>query len=267
MFSLLKIEWLKLKSYRAFWVMMTMYVVMFPVAMVFVANFALSIKKSNMVTETIFRNYFAFPDVWQSVAFFGGFFLLLPVILLIILVTNEFTFRTHRQNIIDGWSRTEFISAKLIILVLFALIATVMVAGTSVLVGYLQTPEPLPDNIFYGFHYVPYFFLQSLLYLLVGFLIALLFKRSGLAIGFFLLLIGVIDNILGFLMNKYLSESGYFFPTNAADNLVRNPFLDVAKSTGLFDMPYSDETIIAACVGYVVLFTGFLFWRFRRTDL
>ena len=39
-------------------------------------------------------------------------------------ISNEYTFKTHRQNIIDGWSRKQFITSKLMDVLIISLIVT-----------------------------------------------------------------------------------------------------------------------------------------------
>ena len=45
---------------------------------------------------------------------------------MIISVTNEYSFKTHRQNVIDGVTRTQFIVTKLACGVIIALASTVL---------------------------------------------------------------------------------------------------------------------------------------------
>jgi hypothetical protein len=63
-----------------------------------------------------------FKHVWQTTSYTSGYILILPVMLLIMLVTNEFTYKTNRQNIIDGLSRLDFINVKIVLATLFAVI-------------------------------------------------------------------------------------------------------------------------------------------------
>jgi len=78
---------------------------------------------------------YQFPDTWQTTAFFSSFLLFMPGLLMIISITNEFSFKTHRQNIIDGWSRTEFILVKLMLVFIIAFISTIAVFITAFLFG------------------------------------------------------------------------------------------------------------------------------------
>jgi hypothetical protein len=70
--------------------------------------------------KSILGSPFAFPDVWQTVSWNSTLTFIIPAILIITLTTNEFTYKTHRQNIIDGWSREQFIGVKLIEVVLLS---------------------------------------------------------------------------------------------------------------------------------------------------
>jgi ABC-2 type transport system permease protein len=78
------------------------------------------------IAKLLLGNPFSFPEAWHTVAFFSSIFVLLPSILVIMLVTNEYTFKTHRQNIIDGWSRKQFITSKLFDVLIVSVIATLV---------------------------------------------------------------------------------------------------------------------------------------------
>ncbi|HAK12034.1 MAG TPA: ABC transporter permease, partial [Chitinophagaceae bacterium] len=71
---------------------------------------------------------FAFPETWHSVAYFSSWFVMIPSILVIMVITNEYTYKTHRQNIIDGMSRQEFMLGKMIDVAIIAGVATIMCA-------------------------------------------------------------------------------------------------------------------------------------------
>ena len=62
------------------------------------------------------------------------------------LVTNEFSFRTHRQNIIDGWSRRQFVDVKIAMAVIIALVSTLMVILTALVFGFASGTSFGLDN-------------------------------------------------------------------------------------------------------------------------
>src|SRR5690606_20338970 len=79
---------------------------------------------------------YSFPAVWGNVGFWGSIFVLFLSILIIILTTNEFSFRTHRQNVIDGLHRLQFYHAKVYLVLTFSLLATVYLFIIGALFGY-----------------------------------------------------------------------------------------------------------------------------------
>src|SRR5437868_12700152 len=128
MLDLFRIEWMKIKSYRAFWVLFGAFVVLFPVAFFYVAYKFMSSSGSHqeeMLKEMI-GNPFKYPQVWLSSSWFGGLFFIMIGMLFILLITNEVQYRTHRQNIIDGWSRFDFLKAKFSMLIFFVLTSTLL---------------------------------------------------------------------------------------------------------------------------------------------
>src|SRR5882757_3504218 len=137
MLQLLKIEWLKVKNYRTFWILLVITVASIPGF-----NYGLYNLMDNSFPKfhgkSILGSPFAFPDVWQTVSWNATMLFLVPAILIITLTTNEFTYKTHRQNIIDGWSRKQFISVKLIEVVLLSVLTTIAVLLTAFLFGYLN---------------------------------------------------------------------------------------------------------------------------------
>ena len=56
---------------------------------------------------------FTSTNLAYSVCFWTSFLLYLPGMVIINLFINEVNFKTHRQNIIDGWKRETFIYTKI----------------------------------------------------------------------------------------------------------------------------------------------------------
>ena len=83
-------------------------------------------------------NPFTFPDVWQTVAFISSIFVFLLVVV-IMFITNEYTYKTHRQNIIDGWSREDFLMSKMIDVIIICLLATVLYILTTTVIGVINS--------------------------------------------------------------------------------------------------------------------------------
>lgn len=105
MLSLIKIEWLKIKKYPAFWWMLGIVALTYPGVNLLFYNVYQQLTEKKDFTSTIakqlFGNPFAFPETWHSVAFFSSCFVIVPAILVIMMITNEYQYKTHRQNVIN----------------------------------------------------------------------------------------------------------------------------------------------------------------------
>lgn len=99
MIHLLKLEWLKVKNYRAFWIFLALYIIgLFSINWI-AYQFQGEIKKNNVPLD-IFP--YDFPAVYQTIAWVSSWLLYFPGMLMILVITNEYNYKTHRQNIIDG---------------------------------------------------------------------------------------------------------------------------------------------------------------------
>jgi len=164
MFSLLQIEWLKIKKYPAFWAMLIIVLLTYPAANLMFYNVYLRIttqKGTDMLAKMLLGNPFAFPETWHTVAYISSFFIILPSILVIMLVTNEYQYKTQRQNIIDGWTRRQFMTSKLMDVLIVSSITTILY--TLVAIGfsiYASTFDA--SKIWDQSYYIGLFFLTNL---------------------------------------------------------------------------------------------------------
>src|SRR5688572_27759840 len=105
MLHLLKIEWLKVKNYRTFWILLLLIMVSIPAFNYMIFDITdNSFGNSKQMKEMILGRPFSFPTIWQTIGWISSLMLFIPALLLITITTNEFTYKTHRQNIIDGWA-------------------------------------------------------------------------------------------------------------------------------------------------------------------
>jgi len=252
-------EWLKIRNYRTFWVLLVLFVLC-TIGVNYVFYETKSDSNMRQVSMLI-GNPFSFPDIWQTVGYISSFLLFLPGLIVLILVTNEYNFRTHRQNIIDGISRLDFAAAKIFVAVKLAVFATVLTFLIAVFMGLSGNTAFSVDNTVY----LLYFFLQALTYTLAGLLFGFLFKRSGIAIALYFIYLFFLKNILGFLANHYLSNTGDYFPVKSADSLIPIPvFHNLTKS--MFAQPNVTALIICTLI-YLFAFCLIVVKKFTAEDL
>lgn len=266
MFSLFKIEWLKIKTYRTFWILFSSFLVFFPVAFYFSASkYMNAMGGRGSLQEEMLKSMlsapFVFPRVWLAASWMGGLFFVLIGMLFILLVTNEVQYRTHRQNIIDGWSRMDFLKAKFSLLIFFVLVSTALVFIMGLVVGSVFSSSQ--SNMFEGAYYVGYFMLMATMYLMLAFLVAILVKRTGLSIIIYFALVCIVDNVLWLIFTLKDSQIGYFMPLEVVDSLVPNPF----KPKLLEKRTIADYTLIIAAVTYIIAYISIIINYFRKTDL
>ena len=224
--SLIKIEWLKIKKYPAFWWMLGIVALTYPcINFLF---YSIYIKTTsgkeitNKMAKMLLGNPFALPETWHTVAYFSSFFILLPAILVIMLITNEYNFKTHRQNIIDGWSREQFITSKLIDVAIVAGIATLVYVLVSIVCFFyadLDTISQWNKQLYY----IPLFFLQTFSQLSIAFLLGYLIKKAFIALGIFLFYYLVIENIATTYAKFKLNDIGRFLPLEISDRIIPSP--------------------------------------------
>jgi ABC-2 type transport system permease protein len=273
MIHLLKIEWLKLKKYTAFKVLGLFFVIG-----VFATNYIVFSVNKNIVSTINTRGLisfspYSFENTWQTSSYVTGFILLLPSLLLIMLFTNEYTYKTHRQNIIDGLSRQQFISVKIMLGLIFASIATIIVFINALIFGLASGT----DFSFAGIEYVGYFFLKALSYNMIAVLFSVLIKRTGFATGVFFIYLGaenILSQYLVFLSMKLKNNSGVevgnlgdYLPMNAADGLLtfpKNTITNMAKSVLPSDFTW---LVIALAMAYLLLFYWWARRKFINSDL
>lgn len=273
--TLLRIEWLKIKNYTAFKVLL-----FFFGAGIVLSNFAVyQVINNNILNESkvggLIRTFnpYSFQNTWQTTSYAAGFLLVLPAMIILMLVTNEYAFRTARQNIIDGMSREEFIGVKLVFAFLLAAAGTIIVFLTALTFGLFSGTDFSLNSI----SHVGYFFLKSLTYNMLAVLISVLVKKTGFAIGLFFIYMGA-ENILSQLLDGYsiylkakkatdLGSMGDYLPMNAADGLLSfpdNPLKSMVKNA----MPTDYYWIVFPLAIFYLLF--FIWWsrrKFIKADL
>ena len=263
MLHLLKIEWLKIKNYKAFWVFAVLYLVsIFLVNYIAWSLYQRTVKEMPM-SEAVLGQPYAFPTVWKSVGWMSSWLLYFPGMIMIMLMVNEFNFKTHRQNIIDGLSRAQFIGVKIVLALLLAALITVINALTSLYFGF-RSPGTFSTQ---GMENVLYVFLQSIAYIFFALMLAVLFRRSGLAIIVFILYGLIFEWLVTAIVtfNFHWAPAGYFLPLQVSDVLLPMPF---GKKGGLI---YPDRPavgiLIAAIAVYISAYVYFARRKFLRDDL
>lgn len=263
--KILKTEWMKVRDYKAFWILSGLFVVCVVALNYTVWAFRVSMdaKSGKANSEMILGSPFAYPDVWNTATWLSGWLLFLPGLIVIMLITNEFTYRTHRQNVMDGWTRTDFIVAKLLWVVALSVVAALAAFISTIIFGALGDASFTTDKMVY----VLYFFLESLSYLMVALLFGVLLRRSGLAIGLYFLYIMLLKNAISGLLNHNVGHQvGLYFPLRVTDELIPFPFLK-SITKGQFEPPPPVAVLLTGTAVYLGVFYWWMVYKFRTDNL
>jgi ABC-2 type transport system permease protein len=170
--------------------------------------------------------FYMFPDVWQNLAYLASFVKFFLAFIVIISITNEYSFRTIRQNIIDGMSPTEFLISKELMIGAFSLFNMLVLFISGTIMGLVYT-TPFEIKLYFdGFEFLFVHFLEVAIFLNFAMLFGLLLKKAGFAI-IGLCFYGLIlePGLVAYL--NYRFDDHFLvklFPIHAINNLVEFPY-------------------------------------------
>ncbi len=262
MVTLLKIEWLKVKKYKAFWIIFGFLIILFPSVTIGFGNLIDTFTKDAQGVKQFFGNPFDFNTVYGTAAYINNGLNIAWGMLLILMIGNEFQNRTIRQNVIDGQLRNNIITSKLILVGIFSLLSAILVVISGLIAGSIYADNGIKIDskmfeIFGTFLFAA--FMQMLFALLFGFFI----KRPALSVilylGYTVFIENILVGILGFIFKTPYVK---LFFTQAADELTPFPLESIK-----LDGPMAPEAPWIACIIYAGLILFLLYRYINRTIL
>lgn len=250
------------------------------VALVATLEFGGSWYAARQSAEATFALPGAWPQVITGVARVG---LVFGSVLLILLVASEFSWRTARQNIIDGLSREAWFAGKALLVPLLAGVVVALqvaigagfaLAGTDL----AAAAGLLPDR-----HQVSALGGVLLAFAGYGSLalgVALAVRGTGASIGVWLLYVVLVERLLGAGLSRlgaWGGEVADWLPVQVFDRLVsyrqhdpeawRQAARAATEHGASIPAPVPWEALLPAVVGWIAAFLVVSFVVFRRRDL
>ncbi len=267
MIKLLKIELKKAIPNRAFWILVILYVLVVGTVLLGFQEFLDNVlkqagRKSPIPIPDI--GVYEFPYIWHNLTFLSGFFKIVLGVIVIIMITNEFTYKTIRQNIIAGMSRMDFLKSKVLFILLLSLFAVMLIFITGIILGLIHTQNLSFYVFFEKTIFLPAFLLEVFSYLCFAFMIGFIVKRSGISIGLLLLYGFVIEPIINY---KLPAEVNDFMPLRSINNLIDIPNTALMKLFGVEFQNYIALTDVLVVIGYTMLFLAITYLILRKRDL
>jgi ABC-2 type transport system permease protein len=264
---LLKIDLKKLTSYRTFWVVCGLYFITLAFAtasgMEFLKWLASTFEDFGQKLNISRIPLYHFPDVWLNLIWFSGWFKIVLAIMVVISVTNEFSYRTSRQNIIDGLSREQFLLSKILTNVLLSLMSVVMIFVIGFVTGLIYSPSSLYENMFGDLEFFFAYFLEIFFFLSFALMISMLIQRSGLTI-IVLMLSQMIELIITANIDEEVPVLIPYFPMKAIWMLIECPYPRYAFRE---IKDYLDVSIVLTVMTWTFFFNYFSYLKLKNSDI
>lgn len=258
---LLQIEFLKLGYYRTFQVIVGVYVLL--TALMFLSFNGFTVGPFELLSHESFK----FPYVWQNVAFLSKFLNLYLAIAVVFVVTNEFSYRTLRQNIIDGLTRKQVVLSKFWVTLLLAVGATLTMVLVSVVLGLVNSRVITWSVIAQRIDFVPGFFVHAFGIFSLAALLGYLFRRNGLTILVFLPYVMFVENIIRNLIDAPFVK---YFPVKTFTDLIYVPYTSLpqggAEEFGFMQDSVPVENLVIG-IAYALLFHWLAYLFLKNRDL
>ena len=264
---LLRLEWLKNRNYRPFWVLMALYGVMLPAFMQSGKNFTIPTELGAVET------FFMFPNIGNNLAYLGSWLVFFMMgFLAVQAISTEVSNRTLRQNIISGLSRTDFFLSKFYFLTVINVALTVYFVLWALIFGLLNTETIYASKVYENSDIIPRFFLMTMGYTSFGLFLGVIFRRSILGLFVYFTYIMFIEKIIRYLLIRRILGQGAarFTPANALNDLILFPFFKMVKfATKSSNQPFFLETNEAALTVFIFtcLFFFGAFYLLKKRDL
>lgn len=227
MLRLLNIELHKLRYNRSAKILISTYFILITfIALIASIEFDLGPVHFRLADQGIFN----FPFIWHFNSYIGALLKIFLAIVIVSMMSNEYSHRTLKQNLIDGLSKKEFVLSKFLTVLLFSVISTIFLVVVTLILGYSFSDYTELSIVFSDMEYLLGYFVKLLGFFAFCMFIGILIKRSAFALGF-LFIWWIFENILyGVLNFRFFRDSDIaenimqFFPLTAMSNIVVEPF-------------------------------------------
>jgi hypothetical protein len=230
------------------------------------------------------QGFLNFPQIWNFLTYITALLKIFLGLIIIFTISNEFTTKMFKQNVIDGLSKKEFIISKVLTIGLLSLISTLVVLLMGLILGYSFSNTTDFSIAFKEFYFILGYFLKLFTFLSFLFFITVLLKRVVFVfLSFFLWwileIILLVVEYTSKVVEKFDSQGNRiteepflitnYLPLNSISNLIDEPFQRiqmVSQITGgsfEFSIPYGS---ILASIIYSTLFILGSYWLIKKKD-
>ena len=230
MFRLLAIEFHKIRFNKASRVLSIIYFGLLTcIALIAAIKFDIGPIKFHLAEMGIFN----FPYIWHFNTYMAAILKFFLLLVIVSIMSNEYSYKTLKQNLIDGLSKKEFILSKFYTVVAFAAISTLFVFVVSLVLGLMYSDYNEIAIILSDLEYLLAFFIKLVGFFSFGLFLGIVVKRSAFAVGAMLVWLIGESMFKGYLFyalrnsdntSEQVNTIMQFLPLEAMANLIKEPF-------------------------------------------
>jgi ABC-type transport system involved in multi-copper enzyme maturation permease subunit len=280
MTKLLKLEYYKNLNYKPFKVFSIIYFAIL-IALLFIGliDFDLLGGTINLKEEGIYN----FPEIWNFTTWIVALLKIFLGLIIVFSISQEFSNRMFKQNTIDGLSRKEFITSKLLTISIFTIISTLVVFAITMFLGYKYSVTTESAKVFEEVFFIGNYFVKLFTFFCFLMFLSILLRKSVfvfLALFIFWVVEGIlsavevftkVSGMQGAQRNEILQNDFFIthlLPLESMSSLIPNPMmrLKMAKMMGMkYEFHYPTESMIA-CLVWCAIFIFGSYWILRKRD-
>lgn len=222
------------------------------------------------------QGIFNFPYIWHFNSFIAALFKIFLAVVIVSMVANEYSYKTIKQNLIDGLSKYELLKSKVLMVVALSLSSTVFIFILSLILGYRFSDYNEIGIVFRDLEYLLAYFIKLVGFFSFCLFLGILIKRSAFALGFLAvwqmaegISFGLMKWKLSDVVSYVSAEQVFaFFPLNSMSELIPQPFtrLSAVKNIAgqIGEQLDANIGVSWSNVAIVLLWTGVFLWMSYR---
>lgn len=279
MMKLLKIEWNKIFYYKATLTFTIIYFVLLIAGGFILANIKPTI--GGIKVNIVKMGAFDFPVIWQNITYLVSILKIFIAVIIITNVTSEYSNNTLKQNLIDGLSKKEFLTSKILTSIIFAILSTIFVFFIALTLGLMFSKGN--ESMFKGIEFIFAYFLKLNLFFSICLFLSVWLRKTAFA---FLGLIvwwmveGMISAVevlvKSFLgdglksINPYDFYISNYLPMNASSKLIDFPSINTEGfliGGSIFKYSTVNISFVIVSLVYIGIFLLLSYWLLKKRDL
>jgi len=276
MLRLLQIEFYKLKHSRSSKILSLAYFIILSfIALIASVEFNFGDIQVSVADMGIFN----FPVIWHFTTYIAALLKFFLAIVIVSMMSNEYSNRTLKQNLIDGLSKKEFVLSKFYAVIVFSLLSSIFVFVLTLILGYSFSDYTEFSIVTRELDFIFAYFLKLVAFFSFCLFLGVLVKRSAFALGF-LFVWWIAENIVYAIFRWQLGAETsksilQFFPLEAMSNLIDRPWerLDFVREAanqlqaniGVDYALHWYEVLIASL--WVLIFIYSTYYLLKKRDL